>query len=111
MEDRTDNHLNIVGVVSEYKQLVQVIVIATIGGGVTLRKGPNAELKGLLPCGFIPDVCFAPLNCFAYNTTKLVGGQVLGLCLKIYFHLTKIQQSSGTTKTIFLSIKSRLPLI
>ena len=98
MKDRTDDHLHIGRMISKYKQGIDVIIIATIGGGVTLRKGPNAELKGLLPCGFIPDVCFAPLNCFAYDTTKLGGRQVLGLGLKIYFHLTKIQQSSGTTK-------------
>ena len=94
MKDRTDDHLNGGGVIAEHEDGIIVWVIATIGGGI-----------------LIPNVCFAPLNCFAYNTTKLGGGQLLGLCLKIYLHLTKIQQSSGTTKKSFLSIKNSLPLI
>jgi hypothetical protein len=37
MEDRTDHHLNGRGIVPEHHDTILVKVIATIGGGITLR--------------------------------------------------------------------------
>ena len=65
MENGTDHHLNCGGVVTEDIDGIFVRVIHTIGGGIFLPERKDPILKGPTLI-LLPDVCFAPLNCFAH---------------------------------------------
>lgn len=75
MKDRTDDHLNGGGVIAKHEDGIFVWVIATIGGGILILKRKDPILQGPT-LGLGPQVCFAPLNCFAHHTTNLVGGHL-----------------------------------
>ena len=98
MKDGTDDHLHIGGVVTKYIKGICVIVITTIGGGASLRKSNDPILKGPLTRDLCPDVCFAPLNCFAHNGPKLIRRKVRCLCLQGVFHVPKIRNISDMAK-------------
>ena len=81
MENGTDHHLNCGGVVTENIYRIFVRVIHTIGGGIFLPEREDPILKGPTLI-LLPDVCFAPLNCLAYNSTNLGGGHLIRLGLQ-----------------------------
>lgn len=62
MKDRPDNHLNIRTVVMEDKHLIYRGVIATIGGGATIRKLSNRKLKGPILPLLLPNIYVHPIN-------------------------------------------------
>lgn len=104
MKDRTDDHLHIGRMVSEYEQGIDVIIIATIGGGITRWKGLDAELKGPLPRWLITNMFLTPLDGGRNNMTEFFNRQVLGRGLEVYFHKTKIMKLWETTKKDFPSV-------
>ena len=70
MEDHTDNHLHIRGVVPEYGDGTTTSIIPTIGGGITFPQRTNG-IAHTISLG--PQVCFAPSNCFAYDGPNLTN--------------------------------------
>lgn len=74
MKDRTNDHLHILRVVTKNIQGIITRVIHTIGGGISIRKSKDPKLKGP-SFMFGPDICLAPLNCFAHNLSNLGGGK------------------------------------
>jgi hypothetical protein len=70
MEDRLDHTLNGGGIIPEHSDGPIVIIIHTIGGGISLPQCTDT-IVDTLRLG--PQVCFAPSNCFAYDGPNLTN--------------------------------------
>lgn len=82
MENGTDHHLHGRGVITENIYSIFVRVIHTIGGGIFVPEFNHPILKGPTLI-LLPDVCFAPLNCLAYNLPNLGGCHIFRLGLEV----------------------------
>ena len=75
MEDGSDNHLHVRGMVPEHRDGPTFTIIPTIGGGILIPKCTDT-IVDTITLG--PHVCFAPSNCFAYDSPNLMYSQVRG---------------------------------
>ena len=75
MEDSTDHRLHGGGIIPEHHDGPLLPIIHSIGGGILIPKCTDTELDTIT---LGPQVCFAPSNCFAYDSPNLMNSQVRG---------------------------------
>ena len=75
MKDSSDHTLNGGGMIPEHHDGPLIIIIHTIGGGITFTQGTDTIVHTIT---LGPQVCFAPSNCFAYDSPNLMNSQVRG---------------------------------
>ena len=75
MEDRLYHHLNGGGIIPEDIDGPLLSIIHSIGGGILIPQRTDTELDTI---SLGPQVCFAPPNCFAYNSPNLMYSHVRG---------------------------------
>ena len=71
MEDHLDHGLHGGGIIPEHRDGPTFIIIPTIDGGILIPTSTDTE-PNLVGLG--PQVCFAPSNCFAYDSPNLMSG-------------------------------------
>ena len=75
MKDSTDNTLNGGGIIPEHHDGPSIIIIYTIGGAI-LNPTSTDTIVDTITLG--PQVCFAPSNCFAYDSPNLMNSEFRG---------------------------------
>ena len=75
MKDSTDNTLNGGGIIPEHHDGPSIIIIYTTGGDGLNPTSTNTIVNR---SRLGPQVCFAPSNCFAYDSPNLMNSQVRG---------------------------------
>ena len=75
MKDHLDHGLNGGGIVPEHSDGPTFIIIPTIDGSRFIPTSTNTIVHTIT---LGPQVCFAPSNCFAYDSPNLMYSQVRG---------------------------------
>ena len=70
MKDSTDNTLNGGGIIPEHHDGPSIIIIYTTGGDILNPKRTDTIVDR---SRLGPQVCFAPSNCFAYDSPNLMN--------------------------------------
>ena len=75
MKDSSDHTLNGGGIIPEHHDGSLIIIIHTTGGAILNPTSTNTIVDR---SRLGPQVCFAPSNCFAYDSPNLMNSQVRG---------------------------------
>ena len=75
MKDHLDHGLNGGGIVPEHRDGPMFIIIHTTGGAI-LNPTSTDTIVDTITLG--PQVCFAPSNCFAYDSPNLMNSEFRG---------------------------------
>ena len=75
MKDSTDNTLNGGGIIPEHHDGPSIIIIYTTGGDGLNPTSTNTIVNR---SRLGPQVCFAPSNCFAYDSPNLMNSEFRG---------------------------------
>lgn len=70
MKDHLDHGLNGGGIIPEHRNGPTIIIIHSTGGDILNPTSMNAIVHTI---SLGPQVCFAPLNCFAYDGPYLTN--------------------------------------
>ena len=70
MEDSSDHRLHVRGMIPEHHDGPLIIIIHSIGGDRLIPKRTDTIVDR---SRLGPQVCFAPSNCFAYDSPNLMN--------------------------------------